>query len=98
MRNARKYYPGNPRAPLKTRIESCEIQIINNDNEKKATAISQRRKEQSRSKFFAQTRRKNKHETTEAIKGLMTNNQDFLGLSVVSEVLPEAAGHAEPFS
>lgn len=34
--NARQCFPGNPRAPPRTRIESCEIQIINNnDNEKK---------------------------------------------------------------
>lgn len=39
--DARTCHPGNPRAPPKTRIKSCEIQIINNnDNEKKATAIS----------------------------------------------------------
>lgn len=35
--DARKCHPGNPRAPPRTRIKWCEIQIINNnDNEKKS--------------------------------------------------------------
>lgn len=34
---ARKCHPSNPRAPPRTRIKCCEIQIINNnDNEKKS--------------------------------------------------------------
>lgn len=54
--DARKCHPGNPRAPPRTRIKCCEIQIINNnDNEKKKTAISQRIKKQNRSKLISQT-------------------------------------------
>lgn len=34
---ARKCHPSNPRAPPRTRIKCCEIQIINNnDNEKES--------------------------------------------------------------
>lgn len=54
--DARTCHPGNPRAPPKTRIKSCEIQIINNnDNEKKATAMSRRIKEPHRSMIVSQT-------------------------------------------
>lgn len=57
--DARTCHPGNPRAPPKTRIKSCAIQIINNnDNEKKATAISQRIKKLNRSMIISQTQLK----------------------------------------
>lgn len=70
----------------------------NNDNEKKATAISQRRKRLSRSKIIPQTRleeaRNNGGHT-----GLVANNPgDPLGPSAVAEVLPLHRRAAAPFS
>lgn len=52
----RKCYPGNPSAPPRTRIESSEIQIINNnDNEKKKSDGHFLRKRRSRAKLIPQT-------------------------------------------
>lgn len=83
---ARKCYPGNHRAPPRTRIESSEIQIIiMTMRKKKATAISQR-KRLSRSKIIFSDPEKARNNGSHT--GLVANDpRDPLGPSAVAEVL-----------